>query len=163
MHENPTNAYNFLEEVLAMGGLNPSFLGLLQADCRKIKFMVGDVGGKTPPQGEDPLEEIEGSLLAKNSSNEEPDDLEIRFTRKQKVSPKAGSKAVIPESRSIRSRLRSASSQKPFPVSKVASKVPSTGVKRSLSKNLKTSSLVSEPLLVSLPSPTLLSLFCCFM
>ncbi|KAM0057699.1 hypothetical protein Hdeb2414_s0005g00161411 [Helianthus debilis subsp. tardiflorus] len=58
MHENTTRAYNFPEGVLAMGGPSPLYSvrlkayfgkkemtlwGLLQGDCRGIKFMVGDV------------------------------------------------------------------------------------------------------------------------
>ncbi|KAJ0754406.1 hypothetical protein HanPI659440_Chr09g0346431 [Helianthus annuus] len=58
MHENRTRAYTFPEGVLAMGGLSPLYSirpkayfgkkemalwGLLQGDCRGIKFMVGDV------------------------------------------------------------------------------------------------------------------------
>ncbi|KAJ0770047.1 hypothetical protein HanPI659440_Chr07g0252611 [Helianthus annuus] len=57
MHENPTRAFTFPEGVLAMGGLSPFYSvrpkaffgkkemtlwGLLQGDCRDVKFMVGD-------------------------------------------------------------------------------------------------------------------------
>ncbi|KAM0059745.1 hypothetical protein Hdeb2414_s0005g00184731 [Helianthus debilis subsp. tardiflorus] len=57
MYENPTRAFTFPEGVLAMGGLSPLYSvrpraffvkkemtlwGLLQGDCRNIKFMVGD-------------------------------------------------------------------------------------------------------------------------
>ncbi|MFS7926761.1 hypothetical protein Hanom_Chr04g00300931 [Helianthus anomalus] len=116
MCENPTRAYNFSEGVLAMGGLSPLYYvrtkpyfgkkvissvclfcaemtlwGLLQEDCKGIKFMVGDVvnpemgkvlegktsgkgsfvyirgsgvtrkGEKTPSHEEDSSEEAEGS------------------------------------------------------------------------------------------------------
>ncbi|KAJ0882290.1 hypothetical protein HanPSC8_Chr10g0407951 [Helianthus annuus] len=50
-------------------------------------------------------------------------------------------------------RLRSASGQKAFPVTKATSELPPTGVKGSLSKHLRLSSLVSEPLLGSSHAP----------
>ncbi|KAJ0456414.1 hypothetical protein HanIR_Chr15g0762221 [Helianthus annuus] len=182
MHENPTRAYNFPEGVLAMGGLSPLYSfrlkayfgkkfissvcllgaemtlwGLLQGDCRGIKFMVGDVvnpemgnvlegktsgkgnfvyvrgsaatekGEETPSHEEDSSKEVEGSqgsLLVKDSSGDEDEDLESHLIRKRKADPEFGLKAAIPEPRNICSRLKSASSQKSFPVSKGSSKAP---------------------------------------
>ncbi|KAJ0710463.1 hypothetical protein HanOQP8_Chr09g0312671 [Helianthus annuus] len=116
-------------------------------------LLVTRKGEKTPSRGEDSSEKAkgsQGSLLVKNSSSDEPEDMESRLIRKQKGSPEVGSKVVIPEPRNIRSRLRSASSQKPFPMSKVASEIPPTNVKGSLSKHLKTLR-VSSSLSVGLP------------
>ncbi|KAM0016608.1 hypothetical protein Hdeb2414_s0028g00698601 [Helianthus debilis subsp. tardiflorus] len=57
MYENPTRAFTFPEGVLAMGGLSPFYSvhpkaffgkkemtlwGLLQGDCKDLKFTVGD-------------------------------------------------------------------------------------------------------------------------
>ncbi|MFS7931228.1 hypothetical protein Hanom_Chr04g00353541 [Helianthus anomalus] len=50
-------------------------------------------------------------------------------------------------------RLRSASGQKAFPATRAASELPPPGVKGSLSKHLRSSSLVSEPLLGSSNAP----------
>ncbi|KAJ0726257.1 hypothetical protein HanPI659440_Chr12g0468231 [Helianthus annuus] len=105
-------------------------------------------GEETPSHEEDSSKEVEGSkgsLLSKNSSGDEHEDLESRLIRKRKASTEVSHKAVIPEPRNNRLRLRSASGQKPFPASKTAAEVPPTGAKGSLSKHLKSSSLVSEP------------------
>ncbi|KAF5792034.1 hypothetical protein HanRHA438_Chr09g0413331 [Helianthus annuus] len=201
IHENRTRAYTFPEGVLAMGGLSPLYSvrpkayfgkkemalwGLLQGDCRGIKFMVGDVvnpemgrvlkrkasgkgsfvyvggsavtekGKKTPSHEEGSSEEAEGSqgsLWVKGSSGDEDECLESRLARKRKVDPAVSLKTVIPEPRNIRQRLKSASEQKPFPATKAAFEVPPTGAKGSLSKNLKSSNFVNEPLLGSSKAP----------
>ncbi|KAM0028702.1 hypothetical protein Hdeb2414_s0018g00517211 [Helianthus debilis subsp. tardiflorus] len=113
--------------------------GLLQGDCRDIKFMVGDkvkpnmsrgVEKKVPRMGssvqagDSAVEEKDeegfsdgkgdsrGSLWMKSSSNDEDDeDLESRLIRKQKAAQTSSPK-VAPASRNIRLRLRSASGQK---------------------------------------------------
>ncbi|KAJ0803887.1 hypothetical protein HanLR1_Chr00c1606g0810591 [Helianthus annuus] len=186
MHENLTRAFVFPEEVLAMGGLSPLFYlpegllweeshlwclfyaemtlwGLLQGDCRDIKFMESSWKGEAcfccyregdeAPSNEEgssgEADNSQGSPRAEGSSGDEDEDLEICLARKRKVNPAVTPKTTIPESRSIRQRLRSASGQKTFPVTKAASEIASTGVKGSLSKHLKSSSLISEPLLVS--------------
>ncbi|MFS8018881.1 hypothetical protein Hanom_Chr15g01397331 [Helianthus anomalus] len=85
------------------------------------------------------------SLQVKNSSHDDKEDLESRLARKRKiVSPKQ-----VPPPRGIRLRLQSASSQKVPPVAKAASEHPPIGVKGSLSMHMRSSSFVSEPLLVS--------------
>ncbi|MFS7943853.1 hypothetical protein Hanom_Chr06g00505091 [Helianthus anomalus] len=84
-----------------------------------------------------------GSLQVKSSSDGDKENLESRLARKRKVvSPKQ-----VPAPRGIRLRFRSASGQKAFPATEAASELPPTGVKGSLSKHLRSSSLVSEPLL----------------
>ncbi|KAJ0827811.1 hypothetical protein HanRHA438_Chr17g0830141 [Helianthus annuus] len=84
-------------------------------------------------------------LPAKHSGHDDDEDLEIRLVRKRKaVSPRPA-----PAPRGIRQRLRSASGQKPPPSTKAASELPPVGVKGSLSKHLRSSSLVSAPLLGS--------------
>ncbi|KAJ0457544.1 hypothetical protein HanRHA438_Chr15g0724331 [Helianthus annuus] len=92
-------------------------------------------------------EDSPGSLQVKGSSDDDEEDLESRLARKRKaVSPKK-----VPAPRGIRLRLRSASGQKAFPATKAASELPPVGAKGSLSKHFRSSSLVSEPLLVSFP------------
>ncbi|KAJ0452259.1 hypothetical protein HanRHA438_Chr15g0719831 [Helianthus annuus] len=49
--------------------------------------------------------------------------------------------------------LRSASGQKTFPATKTISEIPPVGAKGSLSKHLRSSSLISEPLLGSSKAP----------
>ncbi|KAM0066562.1 hypothetical protein Hdeb2414_s0002g00050471 [Helianthus debilis subsp. tardiflorus] len=89
----------------------------------------------------------------KSSSNDEDDeDLETRLIRKRKAA-QASSPKVIPAPRNIRIRLRSACGQKTFPVVKATSELPSVGAKGSLSKHLRSSSLISEPLLGSSKAP----------
>ncbi|KAF5760308.1 hypothetical protein HanXRQr2_Chr16g0751951 [Helianthus annuus] len=160
--------------------------GLLQGDYRDIKFMVGDkvnpdmwrvLERKAPGKGrlvsvatgkgeEAPSNEegssgeadnSQGSPRAEGSSGDEDEDLEICLAQKRKVNPAVTPKTTILESRSIRQRLRSASGQKAFPVTKAASEIASTGVKGSLSKHLKSSSLISEPLLGSSKAPIMIS------
>ncbi|KAJ0806251.1 hypothetical protein HanPI659440_Chr02g0087421 [Helianthus annuus] len=98
---------------------------------------------------EDPL----GSLQVKSSSDDEDDeDLESCLVRKRKAAQTSSSKQV-PAPRNIRLRLRSSSGQKAFPATKATSELPPTGVKGSLSKHLRLSSLVSEPLLGSSNAP----------
>ncbi|KAM0071173.1 hypothetical protein Hdeb2414_s0001g00021861 [Helianthus debilis subsp. tardiflorus] len=95
-------------------------------------------------------EEAEGSrdsIRAKGLSDDgEDEDLESRLLRKRKANQAGGPKVGISEPRNIRLRLRSASGQKPFPATKAASEIPPVGAKGSLSKHLRSSSLVSEPL-----------------
>ncbi|MFS8018874.1 hypothetical protein Hanom_Chr15g01397261 [Helianthus anomalus] len=174
MYENPTRAFTFSEEILAMGGLSPFYSVRPKAfsgkkwDSRDVKFVVDDkvepglkrgvemkvtggsvqAGDSVAVEGDggassDGEESFPDSLQVKNSSHDDEEDLESRLARKRKtVSPKQ-----VPAPRGIRLRLRSASSQKVPPVAKVASKHPPIGVKGSLSKHLRSSSFVSEPLL----------------
>ncbi|KAJ0770046.1 hypothetical protein HanPI659440_Chr07g0252601 [Helianthus annuus] len=89
----------------------------------------------------------------KSSSNVEDDeDLETRLIHKRKAAQASGPK-VLPTPRNIRLRLRSASGQKTFPVVKATSELPPIGAKGSLSKHLRSSSLISEPLLGSSKAP----------
>ncbi|KAJ0691874.1 hypothetical protein HanPI659440_Chr15g0579761 [Helianthus annuus] len=144
--------------------------GLLQGDFRDVKFVVEDkvepglnrnvemkvTGGSVQTGGSAAVEGDEGassdgeesspdSLHVKDSSPDDKEDLESRLARKRKaVSPKQ-----VPAPRGIRLRLRSACGQKAPPVAKAVSELPPTGVKGSLSKHLRFSSFVSEPLLVS--------------
>ncbi|KAF5785437.1 hypothetical protein HanXRQr2_Chr10g0428661 [Helianthus annuus] len=200
MYENPTRAFTFPEGVLAMGGLSPFYSvrpkaffgknsiplflcvfcvemtlwGLLQGDCKDVKFVVGDkvepgmsrgverrvaegsiqagesaAGEKDEEASSDEKNGPPGSFQARSSSDDDDEDLESRLARKRKTaSPKQ-----VPAPRDIRLRLRSASGKKAFPATKVASELPPTGVKGSLSKHLRSSSLVSEPLLGSSNAP----------
>ncbi|KAF5760236.1 hypothetical protein HanRHA438_Chr16g0762841 [Helianthus annuus] len=193
MYENPTRAFTFPEGILAMGGLIPSYpvrpkafvgkkemtlWGLLQGDCKDVKFMVGDKIEPSMSRGvekkategsvqagdsaaEEKDEEVSsgekkgplGSLQVRSSSDDDNDkDLESRLIRKQKVAPPSSPKQVLVP-RDIRLRLRSASGQKAFPATRAASELPPTGVKGSLSKHLRSSSLLSEPLLGSSNAP----------
>ncbi|MFS7930726.1 hypothetical protein Hanom_Chr04g00347691 [Helianthus anomalus] len=159
MYENPTRAFTFSDGILAMGGLSPFYSvrpkaffgkkemtlwGLLQGDSRDVKFVVDD---KVEPglSGGVEMRVTEES----SSSDDDEEDLESCLARKRKVvSPKQ-----VPAPRGIWLRLRSASGQKAFHAAKVASDLPPTGVKGSLSKHLRSSSLVSEPLLGSSHAP----------
>ncbi|KAJ0806266.1 hypothetical protein HanPI659440_Chr02g0087571 [Helianthus annuus] len=172
MYENPTRAFTFREGILAMGGLSPFYSG----DCKDVKFMVGDkvepsmsrgVGKKVPEgsvqardsaagekdEGASSNEEegLPGSLQVKGSSDDD-EDLESRLVRKRNAVQASSPKQVLAP-RNIRLRLRSASGQKAFPATKGSSELPPTGVKGSLSKHLRSSSLVSEPLLGSSKAP----------
>ncbi|MFS7969137.1 hypothetical protein Hanom_Chr09g00805651 [Helianthus anomalus] len=94
-----------------------------------------------------------GSLEVRSSNDDDNDeDLESRLTRKRKAAPPSRPKPV-PAPRDIRLRLRSASGQKAFPATRAASEFPLTGIKGSLTKHLRSSSLVSEPLLGSSHAP----------
>ncbi|KAF5757042.1 hypothetical protein HanRHA438_Chr17g0831931 [Helianthus annuus] len=174
VHENPTRAFTFPEGVLAMGGLSPFYsvwpkaffgkkemtlCGLLQGDCRDVKFMkvlessvqAGDsaVEGKDEEGSSDGMKDSQGSFRVKSSSNDEDnEDLETRLSRKRKVAQTSSPK-VAPVPRNIRLWLRSASDQKTFPATKASSELPPAGVKGSLSKHLRSSSLISEPLMGS--------------
>ncbi|MFS7975418.1 hypothetical protein Hanom_Chr10g00880381 [Helianthus anomalus] len=193
MYENPIRDFTFPEGILAMGGLSPFYpvrpkafvgknemtlWGLLQGDCKDVKFMTGENiepsmgrgAEKKIPEGfvqaedsvaeekdeeassgekEDPL----GSLQVKSSSDDDDDeDLESRLVRKRKAAQTSSPKQVSAP-RNMRLRLRSASGQKAFPVTKATKELPPTGVKGSLSKHLRSSSLVSEPLLGSSNAP----------
>ncbi|KAM0042380.1 hypothetical protein Hdeb2414_s0010g00329201 [Helianthus debilis subsp. tardiflorus] len=151
--------------------------GLPQGDCKDVKFVVGDkvelgmsrgverrvaegsvqAGGSATGEKDEEASSNEkkgppGSLQVNSSSDEDyddnDDDLESRLARKRKaVSPKH-----VPAPRDIWLRLRSTSGQKAFPAAKAASELPPTGVKGFLSKHLRSSSLVSEPLLASIVS-----------
>ena len=140
---------------------------LLQGDSKDVKYVVDDevdprlnaevqvtggfvqAGGSAALGGseEDPSggEESSPDLPPVHPSGQSDDEeVEIQLVRKRKsVSPHPA-----PAPRNIRQRLRSASGQKP-PSSKAVSNLPPAGVKGSLSKHLKSSSLVSAPLLVS--------------
>ncbi|MFS7996007.1 hypothetical protein Hanom_Chr12g01124811 [Helianthus anomalus] len=145
-----------------MGGLSPFYSvrpkafffgkkmtlwGLLQGDSRDVKFVVDDKVEPGLNRGVE-MKVTRGSLdslQVKNSSHDDEEDLESRLARKRKVvSPKQ-----VPTPRGIRLRLRSASGQKVPLVAKAASELSPIGVKGSLSKHLRSSSFVSEPLLVS--------------
>ncbi|MFS7907203.1 hypothetical protein Hanom_Chr01g00068541 [Helianthus anomalus] len=159
---------------------NMSFWSLLQTDCKGVSFVLGgvvnpDMGnvleGKTPDVGSYVAAgEAEGTPSAREGSSERTEgsqssppvenvsggdeDLDNRLSRKRKTDPDADTKVAIPEPRNILLRLRIASNQKSQPASGAASEIPPANAKGSLSKHLKTlrpsSSLVSEPLLVSL-------------
>ncbi|KAJ0512930.1 hypothetical protein HanHA300_Chr10g0351691 [Helianthus annuus] len=147
---------------------------LLQGDSRDVKFVVGDdvelglnrgvemqvtrgsvqaggpvaveEGGGTSSDGE---ESSLDPLQVEHSDHDDEEDLESRLARKRKaISPKP-----VPAPRDIRLRLRSASGQKAPPATKAASELPPIGVKGSLSKHLRSSSFVSEPLLGSSHAP----------
>ncbi|KAJ0450016.1 hypothetical protein HanHA300_Chr15g0551761 [Helianthus annuus] len=118
----------------------------------EMKVTGGSVqtGGSADVEGDegassDGEESSPNSLHAKDSSPDDKEDLESRLARKRK----AASPKQVPAPRGIRLRLRSASGQKAPPVAKAVSELPPTGVKGSLSKHLRFSSFVSEPLLVS--------------
>ncbi|KAJ0944539.1 hypothetical protein HanPSC8_Chr03g0117941 [Helianthus annuus] len=74
--------------------------------------------------------------MQSSSHDEYDEDLETRLIRKRKAAQTSSLK-VAHAPRNIRLRLRNASGQKTFPV----------GAKGSLSRNLRSSSLISEPLL----------------
>ncbi|MFS7941963.1 hypothetical protein Hanom_Chr06g00482491 [Helianthus anomalus] len=137
MYENPTRAFTFPEGVLAMRGLSPLYSvrpkaffgnkemtlwGLLQGDCRDVKFMVGDkvepnmsrgvekkvpgtrssvhaeddaVEGKDVEGSSDGKEDSRGSLRMKSSSNDVGDeDLESRLIRKRKAAQTSSPKVA---------------------------------------------------------------------
>ncbi|MFS7972589.1 hypothetical protein Hanom_Chr09g00846581 [Helianthus anomalus] len=145
---------------------------LLQGDSKDVKYVVDDeidsrlnaeaqaAGGSVQAGGsvamggseEDPSggEESSPDLPPVHPSGPSDDgEVEIQLVRKRKsVSPHPA-----PAPRNIRQRLRSASGQKLPPSSKAASDLPPAGVKGSLSKQLKSSSLVSAPLLGSSREP----------
>ncbi|KAJ0558368.1 hypothetical protein HanIR_Chr07g0335501 [Helianthus annuus] len=144
---------------------------LLQGDSKDVKYVVDNeidprlnaeaqaaggsfqAGGSVATGGseEDPSggEESSPDLPPVHPSGPSDDEeVEIQLVRKRKsVSPHPA-----PAPRNIRQRLRSASGQKP-PSSKAVSNLPPAGVKGSLSKHLKSSSLVSAPLLGSSREP----------
>ncbi|KAJ0643283.1 hypothetical protein HanOQP8_Chr16g0598891 [Helianthus annuus] len=169
MYENPTRAFTISEGILAMGGLSPSFSvrpkaflakkkltmwKLLQGDSGDVKFVTGgsvQAGGSVAVEGDEGAssegeESSPESLQVKYSGREDEEDLESRLARKRKATSPKQTLA----SRDIRLRLRSASGQKAPPSTKAVSELPPIGVKGSLSKLLRSSSFVSDPLLVSL-------------
>ncbi|KAM0037706.1 hypothetical protein Hdeb2414_s0013g00406411 [Helianthus debilis subsp. tardiflorus] len=161
MYENPTRAFTFPEGILAMGGLSPLYSVRPKVFFGKkgiSLFLVCCVGGSateekdeeaSPGEKKGPL----GSLQVRSSSDEDNDeDLESRLVCKRKAGQPGGPKQV-PVPRDIRLRLQSASGQKAFPATKAASELPPTGIKGSLSKHFRPSSLVSEPLLGSSTAP----------
>ncbi|KAJ0755204.1 hypothetical protein HanPI659440_Chr09g0355271 [Helianthus annuus] len=83
------------------------------------------------------------------SGQSDDEDVEIQLVRKRR----SASPQPAPAPRNIRQRLRSASGQKLPPSSKAVSDLPLAGVKGSLSKHLRSSSLVSAPLLGSSREP----------
>ncbi|KAJ0815742.1 hypothetical protein HanPI659440_Chr00c39g0740101 [Helianthus annuus] len=147
-----------------------------KGDCKDVKFMVGDKiepgmsrgverkvpesfvrAGDSAAEGKDEegfsseKEDSPSSLQVKGSSDEDVDeDFESRLVRKRKAAQASNPKQA-PAPCNIRLRLRSASGQKAFSATKATSELPPTGAKGSLSKHLRSSSLVSEPLLVSFP------------
>ncbi|KAM0035183.1 hypothetical protein Hdeb2414_s0015g00443351 [Helianthus debilis subsp. tardiflorus] len=175
MYENPTRAFTFSEGILARG-VKPFLLGspqgffstkkltlwrLLQGDSKDVKFVIGyrrvcsgwgsavvEGGEGTSSDGE---ESSHDPLPVNQSSHDKDEDLQVRLVRKRKaVSPKPA-----PAPRDIRQKLQSASGQKPPPSTNAASELSLVGVKFSLSKHLRSSSLVSAPLLRFLLAPPL--------
>ncbi|MFS7993896.1 hypothetical protein Hanom_Chr12g01099581 [Helianthus anomalus] len=128
--------------------------GLLQGDCKDVQFVVGDkvemclsrgaekkvtegsvqVGDSAAEERDEEASSGEkkgplGSLQVKSSSDYDNDeDLESRLVRKRKAAPPSSPKQV-PVPRDIRLRLRSASGQKAFPVTRAASELPPLGSK----------------------------------
>ncbi|KAF5758106.1 hypothetical protein HanXRQr2_Chr16g0725521 [Helianthus annuus] len=171
MCDNPTRAFTFSEGMLAMGGgLSPSYpvrpraffgkkgISLFLGDSKDVKYVVtgGSVqaGGSVALGGyeEDPSSEEESSPGFPHvhpSGQSDDEDVEIQLVRKRR----SASPQPAPAPRNIRQRLRSASGQKLPPSYKAASDLPPAGVKGSLSKHLKSSSLVSAPLLGSSREP----------
>ncbi|KAM0021270.1 hypothetical protein Hdeb2414_s0024g00649041 [Helianthus debilis subsp. tardiflorus] len=168
MYENPTRAFTFPEGILAMGGLSPSYPVKAKAFVgKKRDDLVGSTSGRLQrcPAEDSAAEERDeeassgerkgplGSLQVRSLSDDDNDeDLESRLVRKRKAAPPSSPKQV-PVPRDIRLRLQSASGQKAFHDTRTASELPPTGVKGSLSKHLRSSSLVSEPLLGSSNAP----------
>ncbi|KAJ0569588.1 hypothetical protein HanHA300_Chr05g0167951 [Helianthus annuus] len=145
---------------------------LLQGDSKDVKYVVDNeidprlnaevqvTGGSTQAGGstavggdeENPSDEEESSPdfpPVHPSGQSDDEDVEIQLVRKRR----SASPQPAPAPRNIRQRLRSASGQKPPPSSKAASDLPPVGVKGSLSKHLRSSSLVSAPLLGSSREP----------
>ncbi|KAJ0484628.1 hypothetical protein HanRHA438_Chr14g0639831 [Helianthus annuus] len=155
MHENPTRAFTFPEGVLAMGGLSPLYSVRPRAffrkkgDCGDIKFMVGD---KVNPEMGYVLEKkapSKGSSVHAEDSFAVEKGEEVPSQEESSSEEAEGSRGGDPRASNIRLRLQSASGQKPFPATKAASAIPPVGSKGSLSKHLRSSSLVSEPLLAT--------------
>ncbi|KAL9995039.1 hypothetical protein Hdeb2414_s0845g00953291 [Helianthus debilis subsp. tardiflorus] len=145
---------------------------LLQGDSKYVKYVVDDeidpwlnveaqvAGGSVQAGGSVAMggseedssggEESSPDLpLVHPSGPSDDEEVEVQLVRKRKlVSPPPASAP-----RNIRQRLRSASGQKLPPSSKAASDLPPAGVKGSLSKHLKSSNLVSAPLLGSSREP----------
>ncbi|KAF5756203.1 hypothetical protein HanXRQr2_Chr17g0811871 [Helianthus annuus] len=131
--------------------------------------MGGVIGGGTPDVGGSAVGVIEGTRFVKEDSSKGSEDyqssppvekvssgdedLATRLSRTRKPDLMVDVNAVVPEPRSIRLRLRSASSQKSQPASRAASDAPPVNTKGSLSKHLKTlrpsSNLVSGLFLIS--------------
>ncbi|MFS7970529.1 hypothetical protein Hanom_Chr09g00822061 [Helianthus anomalus] len=152
--------------------------GLLQRECKDVIFMVGDkiepgmsrgvekkvhessvqagdsaAEGKGEEGSSSEKEDSPGSLRVKGSSDGDVnEDLESRIVRKRKAAQASNPKQA-PAPHDIRLRLRSASGQKAFPATKATSELPTTGVKGSFPKHLRSSSLVREPLLGSSKAP----------
>ncbi|MFS8023742.1 hypothetical protein Hanom_Chr16g01455111 [Helianthus anomalus] len=138
MYKNPTRAFTFPEGVLAMGGLSPFY------SVRPKAFF----GKKDIPL----FLVIEGSVQAGDSATVEKDE-EASSGENKRVPLVPFNPKQVPVPRDIQLRLRSASGQKAFPATRAASELPPTGVKGSLTKHLRSSSLVSEPLLGSSHAP----------
>ncbi|MFS7949564.1 hypothetical protein Hanom_Chr06g00573041 [Helianthus anomalus] len=153
MYENPMRAFTFSEWILAMGGLSPFYSvrpkaffgkkemtmwGLLQGHSRDVKFVVDDRVEPSLNQGVE-MRVTEGSVQAGGSAIGDKD--EGASSDEKKDSP--GS-LQVPAPRGIQLRLRTASGQKAFPTIKASSELPPIGVKGSLSKHLRSSSLVRE-------------------
>ncbi|MFS7935637.1 hypothetical protein Hanom_Chr05g00405911 [Helianthus anomalus] len=168
MYENPTRSFTFPEGIY--GGIKPLLLGpaesfywqeryshvlemalwgLLQGDCKDVKFVVGDkvepsmsrgverrvaeglvqagesaVGEKDEEASSNEKKVPPGSLQAGSSSNDVDEDVESRLAHKRKAfSPKQ-----VHAPHDIWLRLRSASGQKAFPATLVPSELPPNGV-----------------------------------
>ncbi|KAJ0524741.1 hypothetical protein HanHA300_Chr09g0304061 [Helianthus annuus] len=173
MYENPTRAFTFFRGDARHGGLSPSYPVCPKAffccavifsafSCTELTLwrLLQGYRGVNPGWGfcrhgvdeGTPSDEEESSLdppLVQHSDQSDDEALEVCLFRKRK----AASPKPTPTPRDIRQRLRSASGQKPPPLSKVVSDLPPVGVKGSLSKHLRSSSLVSAPLLGSSQDP----------
>ncbi|KAJ0524897.1 hypothetical protein HanHA300_Chr09g0305791 [Helianthus annuus] len=135
--------------------VEPNMIRGVEKKVPESSVQAGDsaVEGKDEEGSSDGKEDSQGSLQMKSSSNDEDDeDLETRLIRKRKAAQTSSPK-VAPAPRNIWLRLRSDSGQKTFPVTKAASELPPVGAKGSLSKHLRSSSLIGEPLLGSSKVP----------
>ncbi|KAJ0516374.1 hypothetical protein HanHA89_Chr11g0413181 [Helianthus annuus] len=174
MYEHSTRSFNFLESILAMGGLSSFYLtrpktfyegrgcsesedrwhsrrGAPNVEGSNIRLVLED--GTPSLEGVSP-KGLEGSQksppVVNVRSNDE--DLETHLSRKSKPDPTVGTSDAFPKTRNNRLRLRSTNKLKSQPVSQTMSKPPPPPVntKGSLSKHLKvlqpSSGLVSGPL-----------------
>ncbi|MFS8018536.1 hypothetical protein Hanom_Chr15g01393201 [Helianthus anomalus] len=172
MNENPTRAFTFLEGVLAMGSLSPLYSvrpkaffgkkkmtlwGLLQGDCRDIKFMVED---KVNPEMGYVFEKKtsgKGSyihvgvsvVLEKGEKTPSPEEISYEEAEGSRGSLRAKSLSDSDDDEDLESRLlrkrrvdQAGGPKKPFPATKAASEIPPAGAKNSLSKHLRSSFLL---------------------
>ncbi|MFS8025954.1 hypothetical protein Hanom_Chr16g01481241 [Helianthus anomalus] len=157
MYENPTRAFTFPKGLLAMGGLSPSYpvrpkafvgkkymtlWGLLQGDCRDVQFVVDDKVEPGLNRGAG-KKVTERSVQAGDSVAEERDEEASSGEKKGPPwFPSTSSPKPVLVPHDIRLRLQSACGQKAFPATRAASELPPTGVKGSMTKHSRSSSLV---------------------